>query len=273
METNKEVKVLYLRQMSEKTDAMAAPEALPLEQDANMLKRLHGGDWTAMAELYDRYFDRLYSFVFNQVDRNRDVAEDIVQETFLAALESAKGFKGRSSAYTWLYSIAHHKVADHYRRQSREHKRMVSRVDVDTAYVADNPGRTPQPDSLIESAETRQVVGQALAKLPWDYRQVLILKYVEEMSVAEMSQMMDRSPKSIEGLLTRSRKMLQTHLTGLHEGMTTDNHTYPAAYPTSAWIRRGAIDGGGTIAPPMVYARRLRTRPGACGEGVREKKA
>ena len=197
---------------------MADPEAPPLEQDVEMLKRLHDGDRTAMAELYDRYFDRVYSLVFNQVDRNRDTAEDIVQETFLAALKSAKGFKGRSSAYTWLCSIAYHKVADHYRRQSRERKRMVSGVDVDTIDVSDNPGRQPQPDSLIESAETRQIVNEALAKLPWDYRQVLILKYVEELSVQEISQIMDRSPKSVEGLLTRSRKALQTQLAGLREG-------------------------------------------------------
>ncbi len=197
---------------------MADPGASPPEQDADMLRRLHGGDRTAMAELYDRYFDRLYSLVFNQVDRNRDIAEDIVQETFLAALKSAKGFKGRSSAYTWLCSIAYHKVADHYRRQSRERKRMVSGIDVDTVDDTENPGRQPQPDSLIESAETRQVVNEALAKLPWDYRQVLILKYVEEMSVLEIGQIMDRSPKSIEGLLTRSRKALQTHLSGLREG-------------------------------------------------------
>ena len=71
---------------------------------------------------------------------------------------------------------------------------------------------------MIESAETRQVVNEALAKLPWDYRQVLILKYVEEMSVQEIGQIMDRSPKSIEGLLTRSRKALQTQLKGLREG-------------------------------------------------------
>jgi len=183
-----------------------------------MLKRLHGSDRTAMAELYDRYFDRVYSPVFNQVDRNRDVAEDIVQETFLAALKSAKAFEGRSSAYTWLCSIAYHKVADHYHRQSRERKRMVSGVDVDTVDVSENPGRQPQPDSLIESAETRQVVNEALAKLPWDYRQVLILKYLEEMSVLEISQVMGRSPKSVEGLMTRSRKALQTHLAEFHEG-------------------------------------------------------
>ena len=197
---------------------MADPEPSPLEQDADMLKRLHDGDRAAMAELYDRYFDRVYSLVFNQVDRNREVAEDIVQDTFLAALKSAKGFKGRSSAYTWLCSIAYHKVADHYRRQSRERKRMVSGVDVDTVDASENPGTQPQPDSMIESAETRQVVNEALAKLPWDYRQVLILKYVEEMSVQEIGQIMDRSPKSIEGLLTRSRKALQAQLEGVREG-------------------------------------------------------
>ena len=203
---------------SERIGTVGDPEPSPLEQDADMLKRLHDGDRAAMAELYDRYFDRVYSLVFNQVDRNREVAEDIVQDTFLAALKSAKGFKGRSSAYTWLCSIAYHKVADHYRRQSRERKRMVSGVDVDTVDASENPGTQPQPDSMIESAETRQVVNEALAKLPWDYRQVLILKYVEEMSVQEIGQIMDRSPKSIEGLLTRSRKALQTQLEGLREG-------------------------------------------------------
>ncbi len=197
---------------------MADPGTPPPERDAEMLERLRDGDNTAMAELYDRYFDRVYSLVFNQVDRNKEIAEDIVQETFLAALKSAKTFKGRSSAYTWLCSIAYHKVADHYRRQSRERKRMVSGIDVDTVDDEENPGRQPQPDSLIESAETRQVVNEALSRLPWDYRQVLILKYVEEMSVQEISQVMDRSPKSIEGLLTRSRKALQTQLEGLREG-------------------------------------------------------
>jgi RNA polymerase sigma-70 factor (ECF subfamily) len=197
---------------------MSAPESLPPERDAAMLRRLHEGDRSAMGELYDLYFDRLYSLVFNQVDRNRDTAEDIVQETFLAALKSAKGFRGQSSVYTWLCSIAYHKVADHYRRQSRERKHMVSGVDVDALDVADNPGSQPRPDSLIESTEMRQVVNEALAKLPWDYRQVLILKYVEEMSVLEIGRIMDRSPKAIEGLLTRSRKALQMHLAGLREG-------------------------------------------------------
>jgi RNA polymerase sigma-70 factor (ECF subfamily) len=197
---------------------MADAKVVSPHQDAELMERLGSGDRSAITDLYNTYFDRLYSLVFNQVDRNRSVAEDIVQETFLAAIESSKKFQGRSSLYTWLCSIAYHKVADHYRRQARERKHMVSGVDVDAVDVTDSSGKQSQPESLIESAETRQVVNQALAKLPWDYRQVLVLKYVEEMSVQEISQIMGRSPKSVEGLLTRSRKALQTHLAEFHEG-------------------------------------------------------
>jgi RNA polymerase sigma-70 factor (ECF subfamily) len=197
---------------------MADANVVSPHQDAELMERLGSGDRSAITDLYNTYFDRLYSLVYNQVDRNRSVAEDIVQETFLAAIESSKKFQGRSSLYTWLCSIAYHKVADHYRRQARERKHMVSGVDVDAVDVSDSSDRQSQPESLIESAETRQVVNQALAKLPWDYRQVLVLKYVEEMSVQEISQIMGRSPKSVEGLLTRSRKALQTHLAEFHEG-------------------------------------------------------
>jgi len=212
------VKALYPRQLYGRIDAMAEPVAIPLAPHADMLERLQGSDHMTMAAIYDRYFDRVYSLVFNQVDRNREVAEDIVQETFLAALKSAKGFEGRSSAYTWLCSIAYHKVADHYRRQARERKYMVSGVDVDAVDVTDSSDKQSQPESLIDSAETRQVVNEALAKLPWDYRQVLILKYVEEMSVLEISRVMGCSPKSVEGLLTRSRKALENHLAEFHGG-------------------------------------------------------
>ena len=182
------------------------------EQDAKLVRRLHDGDRSVIGELHYIYFDRLYSLVFHQVDRNRPVAEDIVQETFLAALGSASGFRGQSSLYTWLCSIAHHKIADHYRRQSRERERIDRSVDVDALDCEGRQANELQPDSLVESAETKYVVNQALAKLPSDYQQVLTLKYFEEMSVVEISHVMGRSPKSVEGLLTRARKALQVHL-------------------------------------------------------------
>lgn len=186
-------------------------------QEVDLVERLHRNDLSAIEELYTTYFDRLYSLVFNQVDRDQNATEDIVQETFLAALKSSRRFRGQSSIYTWLCSIAYHKVADFYRRKAREGKYRNNTFNIDTAESSEQLGKNPSSSSPTESIETSIIVQQAMTSLSWDYRQVLILKYVEEMSVLEISQIMGRSPKSVEGLLTRARKALQANLPAMRE--------------------------------------------------------
>jgi RNA polymerase sigma-70 factor (ECF subfamily) len=188
-------------------------------KEAELGVRLQRGDVTAIEQLFKTYFDRLYALVFNQVGRNQAVAEDIIQETFLSALNSASRFRGQSKPYTWLCSIAYHKVVDFYRRQQKEAQRKAGVDCVDDPLSEQTADTEPLPDSLLESEETRQVVEQALFRLPADYRQALILKYVEEMSVLEISQIMRRSVKSVEGLLTRGRKALQAVLADSGEGL------------------------------------------------------
>jgi RNA polymerase sigma-70 factor (ECF subfamily) len=197
---------------------MADEKDRPADPEAVLLRRLHSGDPAAVADVYEIYFDRLYSLVFNQVGRRADIAEGIVQGTFLAAMKSAKKSRGQSSVYTWLCSIAYHKVADHYRRQSREHKHIMTGADVDAMNVGDDSGRQPQPESLVNSEPTHQTINLALEEMPWQYRQVLILKYVEGMSVQEIGQIMNLAPKAIEGILTWCRRALQTHLKEVREG-------------------------------------------------------
>ena len=87
--------------------------------------------FTAMEEFYNIYRNRLYSLVLEQVDRDQAVAEDLVQETFLAALGSLDKFRGDSQLYTWLRSIAFHKIKDFYRRRAREPKPGESSPDFD----------------------------------------------------------------------------------------------------------------------------------------------
>jgi len=186
-------------------------------EDAELISRLGRGEPEAAVALYDAYFDRIYALVFNQVARNREAAQDIVQETFLAALKSAGKFDGRSRAYTWLYSIATKKVADFYRRQKRVAKHQVESVNgtLELDQLSDSKQSAP---GAVESDEESHAVQQALSGLTLRYRQVLILKYVEEMPVLEISRIMGRSPKSIEGLLTRARKELRVRLTRRSEG-------------------------------------------------------
>ena len=177
------------------------------------VKDLRRRDPSAVTELYNTYADRIYSLVFNQVDRNHEVAQDSVQETFVAALKSAAKFRNQSKVYTWLCSIANNKVSDFYRRQKRQAKYQTSKVlEPDQISIG---ALSPEP---VESTERQEMAKQALLSLPLHYRQVLILKYVEEMSVLKIGKIMGRSPKSIEGLLTRARKELRAKLATPSEG-------------------------------------------------------
>ncbi len=181
-------------------------------KDEELVAKLKSGQPTAVMELYTAYVDRIYSLVFNQVDGDRDAAQDIVQETFLAVSKSAGKFRGQSKVYTWLYSIANKKVADFYRRRKREAKYPTVSADSQIDLEA-------SPDAgTMDSEEKSQAVQATLSSLPLHYRQVLILKYVEEMPVIEISQVMGRSPKSIEGLLARARRHLRDRLAKQNEG-------------------------------------------------------
>jgi RNA polymerase sigma-70 factor (ECF subfamily) len=183
--------------------------------DNKLIEKLKSGDPTAVVELYTAYADRIYSLVFNQVDGDRDAAQDIVQETFLAASKAARKFHGRSKVYTWLYSIAHNKIADFYRRKKREAKYQTISSDNQLDL---SPGSEPLVTEITESEEQSQAIQEILSSLPLHYKQVLMLKYAEEMPVAEISQVMGRSPKSIEGLLTRARRELRNRLAAQNEG-------------------------------------------------------
>ena len=187
-----------------------APDITTEEQE--IINGLQSGDPRAIEKLYLSYFERLYSFIFHSVKRDQSIAEDIIQETFLGAIKSAKQFKGKSKLYTWLAGIAHHKIYDYYRSQARK-------LNLNNSLIIDTivPSQTVSDISReladgLESTELRLTVRQALSNLPFDYQQVLLLKYVENMSIIEISQVMNRSPKAIDGLLTRARKMLRKRL-------------------------------------------------------------
>ena len=188
------------------------------DQETDLVARLRQGDTAALEQLYKRHVDRVYSLVFHQVGQNKSVAEEIVQETFLSALKSIGKFRGKSKLHTWLCSIAYHKIADFYRREGRQNKGGEQPLSMGAAGLEQIRDSEPLASSRIEAEEDRQVVEQAILSLSLPYRQVLMLKYIEEMPVLQISQVMRRSPKSIEGLLARARKTLRAGLGEVDEG-------------------------------------------------------
>ncbi len=172
-------------------------------------------DDSSIESLYRLYFDRIYTMVYNQVGRNHADAEEVVQETWLAAVKSAGKFKGESQPYTWLCSIAWHKIRDFQRRRYRDKSRLYqpsTETDLPELQFIDT---NPLPDEIIEKEETREVVRAALFCLPDHYRQVLTLKYLDEMPARDIGQVMSRSTKSVESLLDRARMALRKEITRL----------------------------------------------------------
>jgi RNA polymerase sigma-70 factor, ECF subfamily len=164
------------------------------------------GDIDAFNTFYQLYVDRLYRVIFYQLDGQRADAEDVLQETMLAAVKAMPAFRGQSRLFTWLCGIAQHKITDHRRRRGA-HGEKVPLPLQDTDLIFDD-----ETNALVEDAETRVLVRQALAALSETHRQVLILKYLAGLSVEEIAASTGRSFKAVESLLSRARDALRLAL-------------------------------------------------------------
>ncbi len=179
--------------------------------ERQLISRLTQGDPTAVDEFVEQYADDVYRFVYHQVGGLAQDAEDIVQETFVAALNAIHRFRGESKLRTWLFSIAAHKVADLRRRIGR--KPEIVPLDMDTSLRMEGPN----PEQAVEQLEARQRVHQALLQLPLHYSEALFLKYIDDRPVREIGRMMKRSEKSIESILVRARRLLSKILGDEHD--------------------------------------------------------
>lgn len=177
--------------------------------DVELRDRITRGDAGAAEEFLARHLDSLYEFVHHRVGGDRTRAEDLVQETFLAALQGVASFDGRSSLYTWLCGIARNKL----RAEGRERREARGRSLEDVLESADpridrilaEVAREPLPEELLDRRETKDLVGATLSSLPPEYRASLLAKYVEGTSVDEIARRAGKSPKAAESTLTRAR--------------------------------------------------------------------
>jgi len=181
--------------------------------EATLAQRISRGDQAALEEFFESYTDRLYSFIYYRVNANGQDAEDILQETLLTATEQITSFRGESRLFTWLCGIAWHKVQDFYRQKGRLDR--ITREAVTRRRVEFN---LTEEASLAGRLETQEWVQQCLNKLSLNYQAVLVLKYVEGFSVAEIAEIMKKSPKAVDSLLTRAREAFRAATLELPHG-------------------------------------------------------
>jgi RNA polymerase sigma-70 factor (ECF subfamily) len=155
------------------------------------LERLRQGDNDAWEELITETQSRLYSYLLYNVPTSED-AQDLLSEIFMAALRSISTLDDSLALTKWLYGIARRKVADFWRQAQP------------TSELSDSLEATSSSVSL----EFRE----ALAMLPDQTRQALLLRYREGLSVDEVARALGRSYKATESLLSRGRSLLKTAL-------------------------------------------------------------
>jgi RNA polymerase sigma-70 factor (TIGR02943 family) len=168
----------------------------------------------------EQYGDKLFSFAYLRL-KNRQIAEDIVQETLIAALAAATHFRGECQEKTWLFSILHHKILDYFKKTKKntflELNEQFSSYYFDEAnhnhWLADQkPQAWKTAQDTLETAEFYKIMNACLAKLPDLMSQVFISKYLEEESPTVIQQKFEITNANYWVLLHRSKLGLRACL-------------------------------------------------------------
>ncbi len=176
--------------------------------DADLIRAVQAGDAAALDTLYRRYLPSVWRYAFARLFGDAGAAEDVVSETFLAAVRRIGRLKPEGGSLAgWLIGIARHKVGDVHRRRAR----VRTGLEVPPDQSRREPhgpatGRDANPAAPLEAAETRARVAEVLDTLPEPQRMALEWKYLDHLSVREIARRLDRTEKAAETILYRARK-------------------------------------------------------------------
>ncbi|MDC3413088.1 RNA polymerase sigma factor SigX [Aquibacillus sp. 3ASR75-11] len=161
-------------------------------------------------ELYDSYHTSLYQFIFYMV-KEKELAEDLIQEVYIKVLKSYHTFKGDSSEKTWLFSIARHVVIDYFRKQSSKKSRIMEYFDFGEKghIMKDNQ---PLPEEIALQNDEMKRIYQCLDLCTVDQKSVLVLRYIQSFSIQETADILGWSVSKVKTTQHRAIKALKVLL-------------------------------------------------------------
>ena len=175
--------------------------------DLEDMARLVSGHTGALDDLMARHGPKLLRYLVRSLQNEED-ADDLAQETFVRVYQSRASFHPRQRFSTWLYTIASNLVRDRFRYRSR-HPQVSLDAEQETTIEAE---RGPTPLEEMETDERVAMIRAAVQELPEELRLALILFEYEELSHAEIAEVLDCSPKAVETRLYRARRQLRERL-------------------------------------------------------------
>ncbi|MBI2788642.1 MAG: RNA polymerase sigma factor [Elusimicrobia bacterium] len=174
----------------------------PLVADADLVRRCLSGDDGGFAALLERHQDRVYSFLRRLTGDARD-AEDLSQVVFLKAFRSLETFDLARPFHSWVLAIAHHAALDHLRARRTDLSLDHDEHPIDPADGADGPER------LAEAALDGALVERLIAALPPLYREALLLRHGEGLSVEEVAATLGIPEGTVKIRLFRARELMR----------------------------------------------------------------
>jgi RNA polymerase sigma-70 factor, ECF subfamily len=176
------------------------------------IKQVIKGDQDAFGEIVEIYKNSVYQLCFRMLG-NRQEAEDIAQEAFIRAYVHIKSFNQDLKFSTWLFRIATNLCIDRMRKKKPDYylDAEVAGTEGLTMY-SQIPSDTPLPENEVESLELHDTVQKEILKLPEKYRSPIVLKYIEDLSLNEISEILDLPLGTVKTRIHRGREALRQQL-------------------------------------------------------------
>lgn len=186
-------------------------------EDIELVEKAKQGDKISMGILVNRYSKRVYNLALRIV-RNKEEAEDVLQDTFLTVVAKLHTFDGRSSFFTWLYRIATNSALMLLRKKKiRRANFMDNDFDPDNNEMTNTIDWSQDPSIDVTNAEIRTRINEALETLKDKYKTVFVLRDIEELSTRETSEILKISEENVKVRLLRARQFLREYLSKYFE--------------------------------------------------------
>lgn len=165
------------------------------------------GSAQAFAVLYDHYVDQIYGYVYHRVG-HRQTAEDLVGDVFLRALRRISAFRWQGVDFgAWLMTIARNRVHDHFKSA-----RFRLEATVDEVFDTPDQHSPDDPERALLTADTARQVREAIDQLKGEQTEVLYLRFIQHLNVAETAAVMGKTEGAIKALQYRALKALSKHI-------------------------------------------------------------
>lgn len=177
-----------------------------LDGESAIIKKAVKGESSAFGVLYDHYQPMIYRFVAVKVG-SREEAEDITHQVFLSAWQNIKSYEHRGHPFSsWLYQAARNQVIDYYRAKKNE----TSIDNVDPEYFAS----VASAEFALPTKLDMEMVGRAIQQLKPDYQDVIIMRFIEDVSLRETAEVLSKSEGAVKVMQHRAVRELKKILNG-----------------------------------------------------------